>query len=406
MLPISVLAACYLIIATPLRLLFHIPLHGVVFQIEVLVSVLLLGSILIRWKSRRQGIGSRLRQVFVFLGALPFEILFPALDIHPALILSLRLCNLVHLRDVPELTRRLERWVPGLVPVNRLLVSLAGAALVSHWISCGWIAIGGIDEPGGLLETYTGALYWAITTMATVGYGDIVADTVRERWYAIGVMILGVGIFGYIIGNIATMLANIDRVGAAHRSKLEQIRTHMRYHQFPRPLQHRVEEYYHYMFDHRLGYDDESFMKELPNSLRAEVCVFLHREVLRKVPFLQSAEPKVVERLAFRLKPILYRPHDTIFRRGDNGDRMYFINRGSVEILAPDDKNIVALLQEGSFFGEMALLNLEPRNATARAQGFCELVCLEHAALEEVMRRFPNFADEIHRVANERKGTR
>jgi voltage-gated potassium channel len=241
--------------------------------------------------------------------------------------------------------------------------------------------------------------------MATVGYGDIVAHTIMERWYSIGVMILGVGTFGYIIGNIATILANIDRIGSAHRAKLDQIRTHMRYHSFPRPLQQRVEEYYHYMFDHRLGYDDESFMKELPTSLRAEVCVFLHRDILRKVPFLQNAEPKVMERLAFRLKPSLFRPNDIIFRRGDSGDRMYFINRGCVEILSSDDVSIVASLQEGSFFGEMALLNLEARNATVRAQGFCELVCLEHSALEEVMRRFPNFAQEIRRVANERKQT-
>lgn len=173
----------------------------------------------------------------------------------------------------------------------------------------------------------------------------------------------------------------------------------MRYHHFPRSLQAKIEEYYRYMFDHRIGLENEQFLHELPNSLRAEVGVHMHRDVLGKVPFLQNADAKVLERLAFRLHPQLLRPQDTVFRKGDSGDRMYFIKRGTIEIYTSDKESPVALLQEGSFFGEAALLSSERRNATAKARGFCELVYLDQAALEETTRRYPDLAEAIRLIA-------
>lgn len=300
------------------------------------------------------------------LGALPFEFLFAGGWI-------LRIVNILHLGKLPELTLRLDRSSSWMRPVRRMMLSLAAVVLLAHWVACGWLEIGGIKENGTPFFRYTAALYWSITTMATVGYGDIVAHSIPERWYALLTMLVGIGFFGYIVGNVASILASIDRMGS---------------------------EYSDYVFDHRLGFDDESFLKDLPNSLRAEIAVFRHREVLRKVPFLQDAAPKTLERLAFRLKPQLLRPNDLVFRRGDRGDRMYFINRGSVEVLGDDETKVLAILQEGAFFGEMELLNQEPRNATIRSLGFCELVYLEHSALEEAMRRFPDFAEEIRRIAS------
>lgn len=380
------LATLYLLITTPYRHALHLGPQSVHWPIEILASGLLAADAF-------YGPKPLWRKILALLGALPFEFLFVGGWI-------LRIVNILHLGKLPELTLRLDRSSSWMRPVRRMMLSLAAVVLLAHWVACGWLEIGGIKENGTPFFRYTAALYWSITTMATVGYGDIVAHSILERWYALLTMLVGIGFFGYIVGNVASILASIDRMGSEYRERMERIRSYMRFHRFPSPLRKRIEEYSDYVFDHRLGFDDESFLKDLPNSLRAEIAVFRHREVLRKVPFLQDAAPKTLERLAFRLKPQLLRPNDLVFRRGDRGDRMYFINRGSVEVLGDDETNVLAILQEGAFFGEMALLNQEPRNATIRSLGFCELVYLEHSALEEAMRRFPDFAEEIRRIAS------
>ena len=54
-------------------------------------------------------------------------------------------------------------------------------------------------------------IYRVITTLTTVGYGDIVPYTILEKIFSLVVMILGVGFYSYTIGNLSSILANIDR---------------------------------------------------------------------------------------------------------------------------------------------------------------------------------------------------
>lgn len=95
-------------------------------------------------------------------------------------------------------------------------------------------------------------------------------------------------------------------------------------------------------------------------------------------------------------------PGDYIFKKGEQGSEMYFINHGKVEVLDEED-DILAILEEGDFFGEVALLSDQPRNAGVQALEFCALYSLDRRALELAMKEFPDFAKEIKATAEERK---
>ena len=78
-------------------------------------------------------------------------------------------------------------------------------------MACGWVKLGGMNtDIDMMMTTYIKSIYWVITTMTTVGYGDITPTSNIQLVYAIFVMILGVGTYGYIIANIANLLGNID----------------------------------------------------------------------------------------------------------------------------------------------------------------------------------------------------
>ena len=80
---------------------------------------------------------------------------------------------------------------------------------------------------------------------------------------------------------------------------------------------------------------------------------------------------------------------------------MYFICRGEVDVL---DKSgdIIGQLQDGEFFGEVALLLATPRTADIRARTLCDLFILSQNDFKRILRDHPQFAERILQVAKER----
>lgn len=274
--------------------------------------------------------------------------------------------------------------------------------LTSHWLACGWLALGGIAEQANGVRHYIRALYWCITTLATVGYGDITPQTNAQTVYTMAVMILGVGIYGYVIGNVTTLLANMDLTTNHYREIMERVTAFMQYRRLPTGLQHQIRDYYAYLWANRLGYDESIVLAELPVSLRTEVALFLRRDFIERAPLFQEASTDLIREVALELRPVVYMPGDYVFRAGQFGRHMYFISRGSVEVISADDR-ILNTLHEGDFFGEIALLFSQPRSAGVRAVNYCDLYSLDKDTFDRVLSHYPDFAAHINQMARTRR---
>lgn len=274
--------------------------------------------------------------------------------------------------------------------------------IFAHWIALGWISLGQVDQNLTAKENYLRALYWTITTLTTIGYGDITPKENPQFIYAMFIEVAGVGFFGYIIGSISSLLANLDTNKSHFREKLEKLMAFMRSRQIPRDLQAKVRAYYDYLWENRRGSLEEEILASLPRSLRVEIAIALKSELLRKVPLFQKAEPALIRQLVLHLEPVIYLPNDVIFQQGEIGHGMYFIAKGSVEIYNEKTKERYAILNEGNFFGEMSLLLKAPRNASAKALDYCDLYRLEKGIFDEILAGFPEFAREIQKIVKER----
>jgi len=258
------------------------------------------------------------------------------------------------------------------------------------------------SQAAGPMRVYFRSLYFVITTWATVGFGDISAVTLAQTIFTILLEILGAGTFGYLVGNVASLLASLDVAKVQRQEKLARLSSFVRQHKLPDDLQRRIFDYYGYLWDRGRGPEDADVVADLPGGLRTDVFLFLNRDIVETVPLFRGAGEIVLRHVVQKLRPVVFAPGEDVFRKGDAGDQMYFITAGAVEVLGDVSSDVLATLGPGSYFGEMALLSSEPRNASVRAREYCEMYTLEKGALAELLEHHPEVADKVRALASER----
>ncbi len=273
------------------------------------------------------------------------------------------------------------------------------AFLATHWVSCAWLSMRGIDLNLDDVSNYLKSMYWTITTITTVGYGDITPQTNMQTIFTICVEILGIGIYSYLIGNIAGLLTKKDPAKAKYLENMERLQALVSMRKIPRSLQSKLRDYYRYVWKKRLGYNEDSFLQGLPPGLKTEVSLNLKKEVIEMIELFKEADEEFIKEIALHLKPIVLLPGDYIFKAGDEGREMYFLVKGDLAVLTKDEESMIATLHSGDFFGEIALLKDKPRTATIKAITYCDLYTLEKIHFTRVVEKFPKIAEKIeHKI--------
>ncbi len=157
------------------------------------------------------------------------------------------------------------------------------------------------------------------------------------------------------------------------------------------------------MWRRRLGFDESSFLGTLPPGLRREVEMHLKRDLLSRIPLFRGLSEDFLEEVALALKPDVYVPGEDVFRQGHPGERMYFVISGRLRVIR-DEHSELGTLRDGDFFGEVALFTNQPRNATVRAEGYCDLYALDRQAFTRLLERYPDVGDQLRQVAQTRHG--
>jgi voltage-gated potassium channel len=244
---------------------------------------------------------------------------------------------------------KLVRYSPGLASLERV-ISNARQALLSVLLGFGILLLCAASL-AYLLERSTqpdvfgsipAALWWAIVTMTTTGYGDVVPQTVLGRMLSGVVMISGIAVIALWAGILAT------------------------------------------------GYFEETRRREFLRTW----------DLVAKVPFFHDVGAGVIADVAQLLRRRDYPAGAVIVRRGERGDCMYFLVSGEVEVrLRPES----LYRGPGYFFGELALLTGDPRNATIVAMQHCTLLRLDIVDFRQLLGRQPELARIIHAEAEQRR---
>ena len=116
-------------------------------------------------------------------------------------------------------------------------------------------------------------------------------------------------------------------------------------------------------------------------------------EILKQIPFFAELAAEDLEAIGQRIQMQYFGAGQTIFEQGDYGEEMYIIKRGQIQVLR--DFSIIAELDSHAFFGEMALVSDEPRNATVKALTDVEALVLKKEDFRQLLETKPTIASAV-----------
>ncbi|XP_036838741.1 potassium voltage-gated channel subfamily H member 7 isoform X2 [Oncorhynchus mykiss] len=349
------------------------------------------------------------------VAAIPFDLLIfgSGSEETTTLIGLLKTARLLRLVRV---ARKLDRYSEYGAAVLMLLMCIF--ALIAHWLACIWYAIGNVEKPylehkigwldnlgvsigkrynysdpssgPSIKDKYVTALYFTFSSLTSVGFGNVSPNTNSEKIFSICVMLIGSLMYASIFGNVSAIIQRLYSGTARYHLQMLRVKEFIRFHQIPNPLRQRLEEYFQHAWNYTNGID---MNMGFPECLQADICLHLNASLLQGCKAFQGATKGCLRALAMRFKTTHSPPGDTLVHCGDVLTALYFLSRGSIEILKEDI--VVAILGKNDIFGEMIHLYAKPgkANADVRALSYCDLHTIQREEILEVLDMYPEFAD-------------
>uniref|UniRef100_A0A3B3B5F8 Voltage-gated inwardly rectifying potassium channel KCNH2 n=1 Tax=Oryzias melastigma TaxID=30732 RepID=A0A3B3B5F8_ORYME len=348
------------------------------------------------------------------VAAIPFDLLIYRNGEETTTLIGL--LKTARLLRLVRVARKLDRYSEYGAAVLFLL--MCTFALIAHWLACIWYAIGNVERNGsiGWLHTlgdqlgkhyndsikgpsindkYVTALYFTFSSLTSVGFGNVSPNTNSEKIFSICVMLIGSLMYASIFGNVSAIIQRLYSGTARYHTQMLRVREFIRFHQIPNPLRQRLEEYFQHAWSYTNGIDMNAVLKGFPECLQADICLHLNRTLLQNCKAFKGSSKGCLRALAMKFKTTHAPPGDTLVHAGDVLMAVYFISRGSIEILRGDV--VVAILGKNDIFGEPINLYTRPgkSNADVRALTYCDLHKILREDVLEVLDMYPEFADHF-----------
>ena len=341
-----------------------------------------------------------------------------------------RLSKLTRLYRISNMIVTLEHYFPQSVFVVTAMELLLYFFLGAHWCACiffsityglgephsedpylyhlfhdGWaVGDGFIDNDGNHVkfaaDPWLSSLYWAVTTMSTIGYGDISPGTVPERIMGMFLMSAGCAFFAWITGKITQLLTDKSACESRFEERMEELDTFMSARALPRSLRNLIRDYYKVKFPARMAFDEKEIINDIESpSLKREIILHLFKDVVSDVHLFKMCDEPTQQDICFHLKSIYRMTGFQLTKAGEEPLCIFMVRFGKVELRGRGGKPRIA--STGSMFGEMAILGLSPDGRRLRsswARTVCELVTLSRNDLIEIMSARPSFYNIVRKA--------
>lgn len=410
----------------PYRIAFDVPLSPFWAGFDIAIDIIFVVDMIISFISTYEEDGVVIRDerriamnylktwfTVDFISTLPFDRIVPLLVANMSST-SLRSIKLVRILKIFRLLKILR-----LVRIHRkmklarangvlsdLMYRLCFIAMltffVSHILSCiyhleaecdadewSWDYCGGTTS---LYSQYLVSIYWAVTTMFKVGYGDVVLVSDSGRLYSIFVIFVGSLIFGLVVAAISITIQQSTPLQTEKNLRMTEIGDYLSERKMKDALKKKIWKHFEYYYNHRSAFVQQNLFEGMTATLQSEIFFELQRELAVLVLF--KTDVVLLSQLLPALKPMLAEAGQVIVHEGDYCCEMFFVIHGRVnEYMAIEDNDIlVGIYTDGSDFGMVnAAQDVSEYWATFRATRMTDMLWLDFLSLDPHVREHEIF---------------
>ncbi|KAM8841023.1 voltage-gated delayed rectifier potassium channel KCNH8 isoform 2-T2 [Spinachia spinachia] len=361
--------------------------------------------------------------VIDLVAALPFDLLYA---FKVSVVSVVHLLKTVRLLRLLRLLQKMDRYSQHSTVVLTLLMSMF--ALLAHWMACIWYIIGKMEieanaynwdigwlhELGKRLESpyfaegevngtsngppirsvYIASLYFTLSSLTSVGFGNVSANTDIEKIFSICVMLIGALMHALVFGNVTAIIQRMYSRWSQYHTRTKDLKDFIRVHHLPQSVKQRMLEYFQTTWSVNNGIDCNELLKDFPDELRSDITMHLNKEIL-ELSLFASASRGCLRSLSLHIKTSFCAPGEYLLRQGDALQAIFFVCSGSMEVLK--DGMVLAILGKGDLIG--ANLSLDDRviktNADVKALTYCDLQCVNLRGLYEVLDLYPEYSQNF-----------
>ncbi|XAR58128.1 hypothetical protein NMG60_11026523 [Bertholletia excelsa] len=236
-----------------------------------------------------------------------------------------------------------------------------------------------------LWKRYTTSLYFAIVTMATVGYGDVHAVNLREMIFIMIFVSFDMILGAYLIGNMTALIVKGSKT-ERFRDKMADVMKYMNRNRLGRDIRDQIKG--HLRLQYESSYTEASVLRDIPMSIRSKISQTLYKSYVENVPLFKGCSPEFINQIVIRVHEEFFLPGEVIMEQGNVVDQLYFVCHGVLEevgIGADGSEETVSNLEPNSLFGEISILCNIPQPYTVRVCELCMLLRLDKQSFSNVL---------------------
>jgi CRP-like cAMP-binding protein len=222
-----------------------------------------------------------------------------------------------------------------------------------------------LDSTGFLPRTennwayeYVTTLYWVVTTMSTVGYGDILPRTTFERAFTMCIMIGGVAFFATITGTITEIISARGRSAMRFQDFMEEVEEFIKVTEVPKAQKQMMLQFFELKYPDQNIFHHDNIISQVPKGLRRQLLRETFGPLLNQVPLFCAISETSLLQLCGEMEIINCIPNEQITIEGREPDSMFVVRHGHVQLFKGEQ--MLQRIGPGNMFGEIAIMGLTP----------------------------------------------